>query len=168
VSVEELSELTLTEDKSAKRSELKSAEGINYNKEIPLAMESETKKTSDRGAKSRMFERRVDKSMAKQTYYVAEVMPLFKGGSAENFSEYIADSLKVILPDTILTQSVVISFRIDTMGNVDKVQLISGTDSKEFNTQIINIIENSPQWVPASISGQPVMSEQQIEVVLKK
>lgn len=109
-----------------------------------------------------------ERTLSKSTYYVAEVMPMFQGGGMDEFSTYIADSLKVILPDTVFRQSIVVGFRIDTMGNVDKVKLISGTDSDILNNQVLQIIENSPQWIPASISGKPVESEQEIEVVLGK
>ncbi len=109
--------------------------------------------------------RKVDKS-SKTAYYVAEVMPMFNGGGVNKFSEYIADSLKVILPDSVLTQSIVVGFRIDTSGNVDKIRLISGTDSEILNNQVLDIIQNSPQWIPASISGKPVETEQEVKIVL--
>jgi hypothetical protein len=107
-----------------------------------------------------------NRSSNKPTYYVAEVMPMFQGGGVDRFSEYITDSLKVILPDTIFSQSIVVGFRIDTMGNVDKVQLINGTDSDILNKEVIRIIKDSPKWIPASISGKPIESDQEIEVVI--
>lgn len=117
--------------------------------------------------RTRGLSRKVDKSN-KPAYYVAEVMPMFNGGGVNKFSEYIADSLKVILPDSVLAQSIVVGFRIDTSGNVDKIRLISGTDSEILNNQVLNIIQNSPQWIPASISGKPVESEQEVKIVLGK
>lgn len=168
--LENLDEIEVSKSNKVINSESKKAEESGYAEASPVADQTKLKKSTDDNADTRVrvLERRQDKSQAKQTYYVAEVTPLFKGGGADKFSKYIADSLKVILPDTILTQSIVIGFRIDTLGNIDKVNLISGTDSREFNNQIINIIKNSPQWIPANISGHPVASEQQIEVVLGK
>jgi hypothetical protein len=109
-----------------------------------------------------------ERSFNKSTYYVAEVMPMFQGGGLDRFNEYITDSLKVMLSDSVFRQSIVVGFRIDTMGNVDKVQLISGTDSDILNKQVIRIIKNSPKWIPASISGKPVESDQEVEVVFGK
>ncbi len=145
------------------------------NRAKAMSMPSELKnvdmaKTADKGAVgyvSSAPDRSTNKS-AKKTFYVAEVKPMFRGGDVDNFSSFVADSLKVILPDTVLMQSVVVGFKIDTSGNVKHVKLISGTDSEILNKQIISIIENSPQWIPASVSGNPISSDQEIQVVFGK
>jgi hypothetical protein len=129
--------------------------------------EAQAEVYSPREQRARRVSRKADK-INKSAYYVAEVMPMFNGGDVNKFSEYIADSLKVILPDSILAQSIVVGFRIDTSGNVDKIHLISGTDSEVLNNQVLDIIRNSPQWIPASISGKPVESEQEVKIVLGK
>ncbi|MBN1115773.1 MAG: energy transducer TonB [Bacteroidales bacterium] len=108
------------------------------------------------------------KAAAQPVYYVAELMPMFNGGGIEKFSNYISDSINVLLPDSILRQSIVVAFRIDTAGKVDNVKLISGTDSEVLNKQVMKMIEDSPKWIPAYLSGTPVATDQQVEVVLGK
>ncbi len=112
-------------------------------------------------------DRRSEKSAERNTYVVAEVMPMFQGGGVDNFNKYLTDSIRIILPDSVLNQSIIVGFRVDTSGRLSNVKLISGTTSREFNKQIVKIVENSPAWLPANIQGTPVAVDQQVEVVVR-
>ena len=109
---------------------------------------------------------RAQKSSAEQSYYIAEVTPMFQGGGVDNFNSYLADNLKVIIPDSVMVESIIISFVVDTLGNVNKVKLVSGTSSDEWNDLIIEFVESSPVWIPGHLAGKAIQSEQQIEIVL--
>lgn len=110
------------------------------------------------------FKKKVKKS-ADDAYYVAEVMPMFRGGGLDEFNKYMVDSLKVILPDSILHQPIIVGFRVDTAGNVGNVKLISGTSSRTYNKEIIRLVKESPNWIPAQLNGQAIAVDQQLEVV---
>lgn len=132
------------------------------------AKENEVKKNEKQGFKKRSVSFKKEEKSASKAYYVAEVMPMFNGGGVDNFNRYIADSLKVILPDSVWNQSIIVSFRITTSGKIDNVKLLSATASKQLNHRIVELVENSPEWVPAYISGNPVAVDEQIEIVLNQ
>jgi hypothetical protein len=99
-------------------------------------------------------------------YYMADVTPMFQGGGIENFNKYLADSLKIIIPDSVLVESIVVTFVVDSIGKVDQVKLISGTSSKVLNEKVLQLVKASPSWVPGTIQGHPAEMEQQAEVKL--
>lgn len=143
---------------SAEQPVISMAKAVDYkSEEILNEVESTSKKRSV--FKSREKEDRED------SYYVAEVMPMFQGGGIDKFNKYLADSLKVILPDSVINQSIIVGFRVDTAGNVDNVRLINGTDSRELNKEIIRLVKQSPMWIPAELNGQAIAVDQQLEVV---
>ncbi|MBN2487067.1 MAG: hypothetical protein JXB34_13920 [Bacteroidales bacterium] len=158
-----------------KMPEVPISEPVNKNKSVPGAdidlSLNDSDETSHNGTKIKasrkrlLTEKKEDKAYA-SSYYVAEVMPMFKGGGLDTFNKYIADTLKVLLPDSVWHQSIIVSFRISSSGKIDNVKLLSGTASKELNNTITTLIENSPDWVPASICGAPVPVDEQIEIVL--
>ncbi|QQS50413.1 MAG: energy transducer TonB [Bacteroidota bacterium] len=103
-----------------------------------------------------------------RAYYVAEVMPVFQGGNLDSFSQFLADSIRMIMPDTSLVRSIIVSFVVEADGSVNKVKLISGTSSDSLNKQIIEFVKSSPTWTPAYQGGKAVAMEQQTEVNIHK
>lgn len=106
-----------------------------------------------------------EKKSSEDAYYVAEVMPMFRGGGMDEFNQYLADSIRAILPDSVLHQPIIVGFRVDTAGKVGNVKLISGTSSKTYNKDIIRLVKESPNWMPAQVNGQAIAVDQQLEVV---
>lgn len=111
-------------------------------------------------------ERAAEDRRNEQTYMVAEVTPMFEGGGSKEFNQYLANNLKVIIPDSVMVESIVVSFVVDASGNVNKVKLVSGTSSDELNKQIVKYIESSPVWVPGYFAGKPGQTLQESEIVL--
>jgi hypothetical protein len=101
-----------------------------------------------------------------EVFYVAEITPMFRGGGIDQFNKFVVDSLKTFIPDAVWGESLIISFVIDSSGNVDKVKLISGTSSKEFDKLVLEFVKTSPVWVPGYSSGNPVEMEQKTKIVL--
>lgn len=101
-----------------------------------------------------------------EAYMMAEITPMFQGSGAEAFDRYLADNLSVVIPDSVFVESIVVSFVIDTAGNIDKVRLVSGTSSDELNEYILEFIESSPVWVPGYVAGRPIETERESEIVL--
>ena len=138
-------------------------------KEVDIAEEVEQEKRSSRKAKkldrTRANEGARLQPTSEAAYVVAEVTPMFQGGGVEEFNQYLKDSLVTIIPDSALVESVIISFVITKKGKIDKVKLISGTSSDSLNKLILDFVSDSPEWIPASISGKPIDSEQELEVV---
>lgn len=136
-----------------------------------VSQDTEYEKTAQQGFISETSKKRAafksrEKGEVDSRYYVAEVMPMFRGGGMEDFNKYLVDSLKAILPDSVLNEKIIVGFRIDTNGKVDNVKLISGTSSKELNKEIVKLVKRSPVWMPAQLNGEAVAVDQQIEVVL--
>jgi hypothetical protein len=144
--------------------------GAADKEEAAMGMSNEIQ--SERGVdlssqkKSAFRRSREDQSSSDESYIIAEVKPMFRGGGIENFNSYLADSLRVIIPDSVWVKSIVISFVVDRSGNVNNVKLVTGTSSNELNNSIINFVKSSPVWIPGSIAGEPIETEEQTEVVI--
>jgi periplasmic protein TonB len=94
-----------------------------------------------------------------------EAMP--KGGY-EAFYAYLYRNLRV--PDHLLEQSgetrLVVSFVIDTNGQLTDIKLAEGTD-KSLEKQVIKLLQNGPGWEPAWQGGRKVKARKALPVVLK-
>lgn len=142
----------------------------NQSVEAESRLQDNIKTTKEKTSRKRSLQqaKQRGKDDGQTIYYMAEVLPMFRGGGVDKFEKYIADSLKVVLPDSVLRQSIVVSFCINTSGNVQDVKLIRGTDSQILNSEVMHMIENSPEWIPAYMSGKPVTTQQQLELVFNK
>lgn len=125
-----------------------------------------SKRKNEQLKRSRLRDRRSINKRSDNVYVVAEVMPVFQGGGLDDFSEFLVDSLRLIMADSLLNESILVSFRVDTTGKVDKVKIVNGSSSKELNSQIVEMIYESQGWMPAQFNGAPVSAEQELEVVL--
>ncbi len=145
-------------DRNIRKSDI----ALEQNKEPETDMTPAVKKEKETTRRGEQAESKTsDKS-----YYVAEVMPVFQGGGLDTFSQFLADSLKLIIPDTSIVRTIVISFMVDADGKVSKVKLLSGTASDTLNKQIIEFVKASPIWTPAYQDGTPVAMEQKAEVII--
>jgi periplasmic protein TonB len=89
-------------------------------------------------------------------------------GGYEAFYEYLYRNLRV--PDHLLEQSgetrLVVSFVIDTNGQLTDIKLAEGTD-KSLEKQVIKLLQNGPDWEPAWQGGRKVKARKALPVVLK-
>ncbi len=105
-------------------------------------------------------------SAGSKSYVVAEVTPMFRGGSLNEFNTYLQDTLVRVLPDSLWQKSIVVSFVVDVDGALKKVKLLSGTGIRALDKQVVQLVKESSQWTPAMQAGKAVESEQQMRVVL--
>lgn len=98
-------------------------------------------------------------------FMVAEVIPLVGEGKSNPVNQYLVENLREILPDSLLDQPIVVGFKVDTLGRVGNVKLITGTSSKVLNKQIINVVKGSPVWTPNLNQGSQVAIEQHIQLI---
>lgn len=108
------------------------------------------------------------KTEGNNKYYVAEILPIFRGGDIDDFNDLLKDSIKATLNDTVINQSIIVGFRINTEGKISNVKLVSGTSSKMLNDRVIKMVKNSKGWVPAYLKGKPIPVNQELEIVLGK
>ena len=138
--------------------------------QTPESMQKELQASNETDNQDKKTNRKKSKNKHNRknnnSYYMAEVTPMFQGGNIDSFNSYLADNLKVIIPDSVLIESVIISFVIDTAGNISKVKLVSGTSSEELNKHILEFVQESPVWMPGYTHGNPVESYQESTIVL--
>ncbi len=86
--------------------------------------------------------------------YVSDEKPSFKGGGISEFVSYLQD--QVDHSDQLLkktdTDSIFISFVIDTLGKPVNIKLINQTDP-EIKNEIIRLFRSSPDWLPGKENG---------------
>jgi TonB family protein len=82
------------------------------------------------------------------TILVVEQMPTFKGGSY-GFLIWVYQNLKY--PQTAINDSisgrVIAKFRIDSLGVVDKVEIVRGI-RWDLDQEVIRVLDMSPKWNP--------------------
>ncbi|HJX71855.1 MAG TPA: TonB family protein [Bacteroidales bacterium] len=90
------------------------------------------------------------------TYFEYFIMPRFKGG-LEGFKQFILEKLNY--PDTARLNdeegSVHIRFTVGRDGHIKGIKLIK-SDKEYFNEEVIQVVANSPKWIPGKRDGQSV------------
>ena len=88
---------------------------------------------------------------------IVNIPPSYKGGEAarqkylkENLSKIDFTSYKDSLPRKVITE-----FFIDTAGRPQMVRVKKGGLDSTFNQQIINIVEQMPDWQPGRLFDKP-------------
>jgi len=88
-------------------------------------------------------------------------MPRFNGdGDVNDFLVWIMQNLKY--PQGLEKEQarVVIRFVVQTDGKLGQFKVIDAPKQKAFEQQVINLLEDSPEWTPAKLSdGKPVNME---------
>ena len=90
-------------------------------------------------------------------YDVADEMPSFKGGDANEFAKWVTEHL--VYPYMARKQGiqgcVMIQFTIDTDGKVIDVTVLRGVDP-DLDEEAVRVVSRSPKWSPGKIDGKPV------------
>jgi hypothetical protein len=109
-----------------------------------------------------------DLAQASATEIVYSNEPKFQNGGLEDFKTYVTDSLIKIFPGLKLEIPVKVEFRVEASGKVTHAKIISGTDAKEVDSKILDIIKGSPVWVPAFRNEEAIGVDRQIELRLNQ
>jgi hypothetical protein len=91
---------------------------------------------------------------AQQVLFIKDEKPSFKGGDVNEFIKYLQDQLNT--SDQLLkkmgTDSILVSFVVDTLGRPVNIKIINQSDP-EINNEIIRLFRSSPDWVPGKENG---------------
>jgi hypothetical protein len=109
-----------------------------------------------------------DDSKSEQASISFETEPMFRGGDIENFNKYLADTIKILLPDLQLKENLILQFRITDKGKIEKIRLVKETPSTQLNKIVVQVTENSKGWTPAYKNGKPVSFEVEVEINLSE
>jgi len=95
--------------------------------------------------------------------------PVFKSKKYNSFNDYILKNLKkshakLIIPEN---KKIEVSFLITSEGKIQNVYLIKGIDT-EIDNKIKKLIENSPPWTPATLSGKNMKYKMFIKIELQE
>ena len=82
-----------------------------------------------------------------------DTMPAFRGGSAEEFTKWVAERL-VYSKNCTHSGSMEVSFVVSSDGSVRDVTVRKGI-CPELDAEAIRLISASPKWTPATLRGEP-------------
>jgi len=116
---------------------------------------------------TRLLEQKYGNGFLKKADYIADSLSKtpnwnrdieFPGGHSALF-EFLSSNLlrKAIKIDSVTTPSrILIQFEIDTKGRVVNPLVLRG-ENKYINKQVIKVINQMPNWIPAYLYGKPIM-----------
>ena len=95
-----------------------------------------------------------------QNIQYVEFMPIFNGeGNVYDFKEYIICNMEYPSPDSLTdlegSQKMVVSFIVDTIGQVTDINIVKGFH-EEYNKAVIKVMSESPSWMPGKNRDKPV------------
>ena len=113
---------------------------------------------------------RVDEALEKLDgilpYTSVEVKPTFKGGDAEAFSKYVQENIKY--PQSAIDNDesgrVTVNFVVDANGKIKNAKVVKGV-SEALDAEALRVIQNAPDWTPATQGGKKVPVTYSIPVV---
>ena len=137
--------------------ELSEEQSVSYDMQMSAAPTAEKRSKS---AVNAGFAKKEDAQAARSTLparnalFVRDEKPVFQGGDILKFVEYLQDQLKNSgqLANMIDTDSILISFIVDTLGRPENVKIIDRIDP-EAEKEIIRLFRSSPDWRPGKENG---------------
>ena len=86
-----------------------------------------------------------------------EVQAKFMNGDAHDFRLFIESIVKYpeLTNDEELYGRIVVEFMIDSLGNLTNIKILKSL-RKDFDEAVIDALEKSPKWTPATINNRPV------------
>lgn len=99
-------------------------------------------------------------------YTAVEVKPTFKGGDADAFSKYVQENVKY--PESAIENNesgrVTVNFVVDANGKIKNAKVVKGV-SEALDAEALRVIQNAPDWTPATQGGKRVPVTYSIPVV---
>lgn len=92
-----------------------------------------------------------------RTYKNKNSRPEPKGG-INNFYNYVANAMQELAVDDSqnMRGDIMVNFVVATSGALKDISLIKSTSNTKLNSKAIEIIKNSPKWIPATQQGEAV------------
>jgi periplasmic protein TonB len=92
-----------------------------------------------------------------EPFFIVEIMPSFKGGGLDRFSEWVQK--RTIYPkeafESKIKGTVSITFIVEKDGSVSNVEVVKGVHPL-LDNEAVRVISESPDWSPGLQRGQPV------------
>lgn len=90
-------------------------------------------------------------------YFIVEEMPIFQGGDAGDFRNYVAKNLKY--PKEALEKGisgkVFVQFLVNERGAIENVKVVRGVDPL-LDKEAVRVVSESPLWKPGKQDGKTV------------
>lgn len=99
-------------------------------------------------------------------FVIVEKMPEYPGGYKE-FVKYVQERLKVEPQDVELHKKVYVQFIIDKSGQVYNAQILQGV-SGEIDKEILQVVAQSPKWIPGKQGGVAVHTKSSVAIPIEK
>lgn len=115
---------------------------------------------------------KADADTAKKEFTTVQVEAQFPGG-VKGWQKYLEANLnadlgaKYLKPKKgqVITQVAMVSFLVNTNGEISEVQLINPEDvHKKLAAETVRVIKEGPRWVPATQNGKKVIYRQKQSV----
>lgn len=92
-----------------------------------------------------------------KTYFKKSSRPEPKGG-INNFYDYIASAMQDMVSNDIqnIRDDIMVNFVVATTGTLKDIRVIKSSKNTKLNNMAVEIIKNSPRWIPATQQGQAV------------
>jgi protein TonB len=92
-----------------------------------------------------------------ETFFVVEVMPMFRGGDLAKFADWVGRRTNYPPEafDKKIRGTVFLTFIVEKDGSVSNVTIVKGVDPLLDNAAV-RAISESPKWTPGLQRGQPV------------
>jgi TonB family protein len=88
--------------------------------------------------------------------------PKFPGGE-KAFSAYLSKNLKWPSKDSTSHGVVIISFFVENTGTLSNIAVKKGF-AKQFDTEALRVITNSPKWTPTMPDNKPIKSKYSVPI----
>lgn len=100
-----------------------------------------------------------------EVFFIVEDMPTFKGGSLENFRDYIQDAIDYppIAMENGISGTVYVNFVVNKKGEITSIKIVRGVDPS-LDNEVIRALKGAPKWSPGKQRGKPVAVSMAIPV----
>ncbi|MCK5821170.1 MAG: energy transducer TonB [Bacteroidales bacterium] len=100
-----------------------------------------------------------------EVFFIVEDMPTFRGGSLENFRNYIQGAIEYppIAMENGISGTVYVNFVVNKKGEITSIKIVRGVDPS-LDNEVIRALKSAPKWSPGKQRGKPVAVSMAIPV----
>jgi len=100
-----------------------------------------------------------------EVFFIVEDMPTFRGGSLENFRNYIQEAIDYppIAMENGISGTVYVNFVVNKKGEITSIKIVRGVDPS-LDNEVIRSLKSAPKWSPGKQRGKPVSVSMAIPV----
>lgn len=100
-----------------------------------------------------------------EVFFIVEDMPTFRGGSLDNFRNYIQEAIEYppIAMENGISGTVYVNFVVNKNGEITSIKIVRGVDPS-LDNEVIRALKGAPKWSPGKQRGKPVAVSMAIPV----